>query len=423
MADADSALHGEPNRVHTLKTWPPFFRAVVNGEKRYEIRKDDREPRYAVGDCLVLQEWNPQTEQYTGEMFSVRVTYLSASFAPEGHVVMSIEPWADAPNSLPGEPLDQLVKRFEQYAKKAWSDPGSNAFTRCAEELSEVVERLRLRREELHETNELSGVRQADKHTAVLPEMPQGILHGQRQIDGGLQLRRESEEPSLVDAVRQLAEQFHADAAESLADSRKLEATNATRVGVSAYKTWGNAVEGCALSLDKLLADTESATGLRREPAKCEVPHVCPECGTFWTGPSSAKESRERRAPDAPVSSDADQAEAAAEANRRGDDTASRLVGRLAADSRGCADVEVATGLRREPQPWQPMESAPTDGTNVLLWWPFWCKSRPTIGFFGYGGIQQWFAPEVLEGDGDPPLAWMPLPSPPAGREPQPGKE
>ena len=67
----------------------------------------------------------------------------------------------------------------------------------------------------------------------------------------------------------------------------------------------------------------------------------------------------------------------------------------------------------REAQPWQPIETAPTDGTNVLLWWPFWCKNRPTIGWFGYKGIQQWIAPEALDGDGDGPTHWMPLPSPP----------
>ena len=62
---------------------------------------------------------------------------------------------------------------------------------------------------------------------------------------------------------------------------------------------------------------------------------------------------------------------------------------------------------------WQPIETAPKDGTNVLLWWPFWCKGRPTIGYFGFHGIQQWAAPECLEGDGDPPTHWMPLPAGP----------
>lgn len=64
---------------------------------------------------------------------------------------------------------------------------------------------------------------------------------------------------------------------------------------------------------------------------------------------------------------------------------------------------------------WQPMHTAPTDGTYILLRWPFWSPRRPVIGWFGFKshglGIQQWFAAEVLEGDGDPPIGWMPLPS------------
>lgn len=74
------------------------------------------------------------------------------------------------------------------------------------------------------------------------------------------------------------------------------------------------------------------------------------------------------------------------------------------------------------PEPWRPIETAPKDGTNVLLWWPFWCPNRPTIGWFGYKGIQQWIAPEALEGDGDPPTHWMPLPAPPMAQTPEPPK-
>lgn len=82
------------SRIHELKSWPPFFQAVKDGRKRFEIRKDDREPRFQVGDCLVLCEWVPAAKTYTGEQFAVRVIYLSASFAPEGCVAMTIEPWA-----------------------------------------------------------------------------------------------------------------------------------------------------------------------------------------------------------------------------------------------------------------------------------------------------------------------------------------
>lgn len=56
-----------------LKTWPEYFQAIVRGEKTFEVRKDDR--GFAVGDTLVLQEYDPDKKEYTGEKTSVRVTY------------------------------------------------------------------------------------------------------------------------------------------------------------------------------------------------------------------------------------------------------------------------------------------------------------------------------------------------------------
>lgn len=60
---------------HVLKCWPEPFKAIASGLKTHEIRKNDRS--YASGDILVLHEWNPQTERYTGEVETVFVTYIS----------------------------------------------------------------------------------------------------------------------------------------------------------------------------------------------------------------------------------------------------------------------------------------------------------------------------------------------------------
>lgn len=49
--------------VHELKTTPFFFRQIFDGEKTFEIRKNDR--NYQKGDILLLQEWDPKTEKYT----------------------------------------------------------------------------------------------------------------------------------------------------------------------------------------------------------------------------------------------------------------------------------------------------------------------------------------------------------------------
>lgn len=44
-------------KTHILKTHPDPFAAVLSGEKRHEIRVDDR--GFAVGDVLELREWVP----------------------------------------------------------------------------------------------------------------------------------------------------------------------------------------------------------------------------------------------------------------------------------------------------------------------------------------------------------------------------
>lgn len=60
--------------VHDLKTWPEFFEAITSGAKTFELRRDDR--NYAVGDLLVLREWNQESGDYTGRTFGVGVTYV-----------------------------------------------------------------------------------------------------------------------------------------------------------------------------------------------------------------------------------------------------------------------------------------------------------------------------------------------------------
>lgn len=60
---------------HELKCWPVFFQAIKRGDKTYEIRKNDR--NFHVGDELYLREWDPQTQEYSGDALSCSVTYLT----------------------------------------------------------------------------------------------------------------------------------------------------------------------------------------------------------------------------------------------------------------------------------------------------------------------------------------------------------
>lgn len=78
---------------HELKTWPQYFQAVWNGTKTFEVRLNDR--NFEVGDMLVLLEWDPESNEWTGSGVCKRVTYVldAAEFVKEGFVVMGLAPW------------------------------------------------------------------------------------------------------------------------------------------------------------------------------------------------------------------------------------------------------------------------------------------------------------------------------------------
>lgn len=70
-----------PNNTHRLKCWPQFFQATKRGEKLFEVRKDDRHPKFQAGDTLILEEYNPTKPasggtRYTGDYIKVRVVQV-----------------------------------------------------------------------------------------------------------------------------------------------------------------------------------------------------------------------------------------------------------------------------------------------------------------------------------------------------------
>lgn len=76
---------------HRLKTWPEYFQAIADGRKSFDVRQSgDRV--FSVGDTLVLLEWNPESEAYTGREERRLVTYVLSGppFLVEGLVVMSL---------------------------------------------------------------------------------------------------------------------------------------------------------------------------------------------------------------------------------------------------------------------------------------------------------------------------------------------
>lgn len=79
--------------THTLKTWPEYFKLIKEDRKKWELRKDDRD--FNVGDTLILQEFNPDGNTFTGEEIHKIVTFiLDDTFGfglKKGYIIMSIE--------------------------------------------------------------------------------------------------------------------------------------------------------------------------------------------------------------------------------------------------------------------------------------------------------------------------------------------
>lgn len=79
-------------KTHELKTWPQFFEAAQSGEKNFEVRLNDRD--FQRGDLLLLREWCPRRESFTGREATRKVTYIlnGGQFGvEEGYCVMGME--------------------------------------------------------------------------------------------------------------------------------------------------------------------------------------------------------------------------------------------------------------------------------------------------------------------------------------------
>lgn len=76
--------------THALKTWPEYFMAIERGDKLFEVRKFDRP--FMVGDKLILQEYDPTSQKYTGKELHFGVTCIVDTFGvKKGYVVMGIK--------------------------------------------------------------------------------------------------------------------------------------------------------------------------------------------------------------------------------------------------------------------------------------------------------------------------------------------
>ena len=75
---------------HKLKTWPPYFQAMLRGDKNFELRTNDRD--FKSCDYLILEEWDPKTKHFSGRILVRRVDYvLQGAFGlPENMCIMQL---------------------------------------------------------------------------------------------------------------------------------------------------------------------------------------------------------------------------------------------------------------------------------------------------------------------------------------------
>lgn len=77
------------SKTHILKIWPGAFLAIKEGDKRADVRKNDRD--YHVGDLLVFSAYSPTENSYLDVApIAARVTHIQTGFGlPDDIVVMS----------------------------------------------------------------------------------------------------------------------------------------------------------------------------------------------------------------------------------------------------------------------------------------------------------------------------------------------
>jgi len=56
------------------KIWTEYFELIESGKKRFELRLADFDIK--EGDVLILEEYNPETKEYTGRKIEKKIDYI-----------------------------------------------------------------------------------------------------------------------------------------------------------------------------------------------------------------------------------------------------------------------------------------------------------------------------------------------------------
>lgn len=76
--------------THDIKCWPMYFDAIRTGRKTFEVRLNDR--NYHEGDTVLLREYDPEQQAFTGRTLLTQVGYLLPldDRGAAGHVAFSL---------------------------------------------------------------------------------------------------------------------------------------------------------------------------------------------------------------------------------------------------------------------------------------------------------------------------------------------
>ena len=92
--------------IHAVKSYPEYYAAALKGRKPFEVRSNDRD--YKVGDFLAINEYNPDSKEYTGKCFLVVIMYIlnDPQYCKPGFAVLGIR-------RCKIEASDEFCPRFE----------------------------------------------------------------------------------------------------------------------------------------------------------------------------------------------------------------------------------------------------------------------------------------------------------------------
>lgn len=77
-------------KTHELKTVNPYFQQVWDGDKTFELRKNDRD--FKVNEWLKLKEYDKESDTYSGREVACLVTHILENYIglESGFCILSI---------------------------------------------------------------------------------------------------------------------------------------------------------------------------------------------------------------------------------------------------------------------------------------------------------------------------------------------